>query len=266
MKIPLWTTILLSAMGALAALSIGSCVLAGIATGQSSPAHEVFEAVALKEAAKGARAMQRLDITPGRLSAPAASLRYLVTEAFGLERYQVGEMPGWMESDVYTINASTGRPVDSQEIRAMLRELLESRFHLKTHREVRRMAVFALVVDKGGLKMTPFSDGQPLVESQNNDDEVTLPIGTTISDLVKHLNTRSGSLAVGRPVIDKTGLEGRYMIRLTFQVAVNREAGAGTYSIDYPSALRKELGLRLEPLNAPVEFLVVDSAQKPVLD
>jgi uncharacterized protein (TIGR03435 family) len=138
---------------------------------------------------------------------------------------------------------------------------------LKTHREVRQLAVFDLVVDKGGLKLTPLSDGQPLVGSQDNGvDEATIPIGTTISDLVKHLNTRSGSLAVGRPVIDKTGLEGRYMIRLTFQFEFDREAGRGTYSIDYPSALRKELGLRLEPVNAPVEFLVVDSAQKPVLD
>jgi uncharacterized protein (TIGR03435 family) len=246
--------------------AIPVCALAGIAIAQSSPASEVFEAVALKQAPKGARAVARLNIAPGRLSAPAASLRYLITEAFGLAGFQVADVSGWMESDLYTIIASTGHAADVQESRVMLRGLLESRFRLKTHREVRQTPVFALVVDRGGPKLTPSSDGQAPVGSQPSDAEVILPIGSTISDLVKHLNTRSGPLAVGRPVIDQTGLDGRYIIRLTFQVAVDREAGAGTYSIDYPSALRKELGLRLDPVNAPVEFLVIESAQKPLLD
>ncbi|MGD0871432.1 MAG: TIGR03435 family protein [Bryobacteraceae bacterium] len=233
---------------------------------QQAAATPSFEVASVKTAAPGSRPYPRLDLDPGRLSARAASLRYLITEAYGVEDYCVVGTSGWVDSDLYTITASSAQPADHAQMMAMLRSLLAERFHLRMQQEDRQMPVFALTVAKGGSKLQPLREGEsgvPPAAMSSFPERVTLLVATTIPDLVKHLNTRTGAASLGRPVVDQTDLRGKYKIWLTFDNEMDPEGRGGRFDIDYPSALSQQLGLRLEPKRLSIQVWVVDQAEKP---
>jgi len=249
-----------------------ACVFAVFAVclaGWQAAAQEAasFDAASVKPAAPGSRPYPRLDLDPGRLSARAASLRYLITEAYGVEDYRVVGTSGWMDSDLFTITAASAQPAGHPQMMAMLRTLLSEEFHLRMHQEDRQMSVFALTVAKGGSKLQPLREGEsgvPPAAMSSFPERVTLLVATTIPDLVKHLNTRAGAASVGRPVVDQTDLQGKYKIWLTFNNEMDPEGRGGRFDIDYPSALPQQLGLRLEPKRLSILVWLVDKAEKPV--
>ena len=204
------------------------------------------------------------------LRAQGASFHYLLTQAFGIEEYQLSGTRGWMDSEPYAINATAGRGVSGAQMMTMLRDMLMTRFQLKLHHEQRAvMPVFALTVDRSGPKLVPLGqDEDPTFreQTQQDGDQITQRIGSSVNDLIRYINSRKGEAAVGRPVVDQTGLQGLYKIRLTFGIELNPDGRGGKFTIDWPSALIRQLGLRLEPTKAAVEVLVVDSATRPDLD
>jgi uncharacterized protein (TIGR03435 family) len=144
----------------------------------------------------------------------------------------------------------------------MFQGLLTDRFRLATHYETKEMAVYALVVDKNGMKLKP-ADG----------------FGSSVSSSPKgrsmHANTTMKSFAgtlsglVDKPVIDMTELTGGFSINLEWtpdEMATNPKAGdgAGGDSAMGPTIFTAlhEVGLKLESRKAPVRILVVDRAEK----
>jgi uncharacterized protein (TIGR03435 family) len=222
-----------------------------------------FEAATVRKIDTERTPFPTLDINAAYLVAPGASLRHLIAQAFGIEDYQLQGATGWMELESYAINAAAGKPVDKAEMVAMLRRLLAERFQLRVHHETKTVPVFALVVDKGGHKLTPLGQPEKLMSGVQSGEQVALVIGNSIQDLVRHLNKRKGEAALGKPVVDRTGLNGLYRIRLTYFVSRNPDGIGGKLEINFHSALVKELGLRLEPTKAPIQMLVIDSAEKP---
>ena len=67
------------------------------------------------------------------------------------------------------------------------------------------------------------------------------------------------SNSAGRPVFDKTGLDGMFAFKLQFNPSTTTESDLPSL----PTALQDQLGLRLEPQNAPVETIVIDSVDRP---
>ena len=149
---------------------------------------------------------------------------------------------------------------------AMLRNLLAERFKLKAHQETRSAPVYMLVVGNGGSKLQPARDGEPTTAPVQpiTSERITVPIGQTISDLIRYLNSRSGSMAIGRFVVDRTGLQGKYNISLAFDNIVDPDGKSGRLDGDIPSSLSQQLGLKLQPSQADVTFLVLDKAERPV--
>jgi uncharacterized protein (TIGR03435 family) len=148
----------------------------------------------------------------------------------------------------------------------MMRSLLEERFQLKVHRETRALSVFLLSVTEGGSKLRASSVGPPYgpISTRTNAGSAGGEIvakGVGIALLADALTSE-----VGRPVIDKTGLTGRFDINLKWSPSASaRRPGSG--SLDPPSAVftavREQLGLNLEPGTAAVEILVIDDARNP---
>lgn len=230
--------------------------------------HATFDAVAIKRAESGPLYPQ-LDIDPGYLSAKAASLHFLILQAFGIEEFQLVNTAQWMKSDLYSIHAAAGRRVSSSEMMVMLRDLLSSRFHLIFHRETRELSVYALTVDRNGAKLVPLTEVQTnsRLQSTTGGGLITRPVGSSIQEFVHYLNSRTGAAAVGLPVVDQTGLQGLYGIRLTFEVThPDPDIKGGRFNIDYFAELPRQLGLRLKQTKAPIDVLIVDSAEKPALD
>ena len=135
------------------------------------------------------------------------------------------------------------------------------RFGLKLHHEQREIPVFALTVPKGGPKMTA-SKGDP---NGMPDDSGGSDKGRQIR---KYMNVSMADVAMmmqfhlDRPVVDQTGIKGRYDFRMQWTVddvqATDSDAPLGLFT-----AIQEQIGLKLEPVKAPADVLVVDAVEKP---
>ena len=223
--------------------------------------------------------------SPGRLATDCVPLRQLIgntytTDADGLIPLTGG--PSWTNSAFYEIKATAeGDPSVKMMRGSMLQGLLEDRFQLKIHRETKEGPVYFLTIARGGPKLQSFTEGsckpwpspppphvtkeyctrmiygvQPAVEAQ----------GATLEEFSKMLRS-----VVGRPVIDKTGISGRFDIRVKFSREGTELAGLQLKESvpdpnDPPSiftALQEQLGLRLDSGRGPIETLVIDHIEKP---
>jgi uncharacterized protein (TIGR03435 family) len=213
-------------------------------------------------------------ISGNRVSWRIISACGIVRFAYDLPEYGVLGAPDWMtkkeQSVFYAVEAkAAGQSVTVQEAREMFRAVLAERFGLKFHRESRPLSVYELVIAKGGHKLKPPCEGQTTpvtrvamgaagepaaagTESARMQESRLAGIEScrqNLAQLVAHL-TRS----VDRPVIDKTGLQGDYSIKVQWSA----ESSPTIWT-----ALQEQLGLKLEPSRSPVEVLVIDHAEKP---
>jgi uncharacterized protein (TIGR03435 family) len=208
---------------------------------------------------KGNGSNMRAD--PGRLTCTNVPLKHYLVTAWGLKDYQISA-PDWMNDERYDLTATMPAGTPPHEVLLMFQGLLTDRFRLATHYETKEMAVYALVVDKNGMKLKP-ADG----------------FGSSVSSSPKgrsmHANTTMKSFAgtlsglVDKPVIDMTELTGGFSINLEWtpdEMATNPKAGdgAGGDSAMGPTIFTAlhEVGLKLESRKAPVRILVVDRAEK----
>jgi uncharacterized protein (TIGR03435 family) len=170
--------------------------------------------------------------------------------------YQIAAAP-WMAGEKYEIVANMPPGTDRSQAPAMLRTLLEARFHIQWHKEMRQMAVYAVVLGKGGVKLNPAagpaskrigdvwtdSDGAHL-RALNSPASVLADLLTKISD---------------RPVIDATGLTGIYDFDLTYAPIPGDTPPDSAPSL---SAALAKMGLKVEKRDAQIEVLMVDHADK----
>jgi len=199
------------------------------------------------------------------------TLSNLVTFAYGLHARQIVGAPDWVEHDKYDVTAQPdgeGQPNDRQW-RSMLQTLLADRFKLTFHRDKRELSIYALLVDKGGSKLT-----------KNDTDPTGLPglffraLGVlparnaTMADFAGLLQTA----VLDRPVVDQTGLGGRFDFTLTWTPDETQFGGLGIKVPPPPdnatapglfTAVQEQLGLRLDSTKAPVDVLVLDRVEKP---
>jgi len=214
---------------------------------------------------------------PTRLSS-TCSLHQLIEAAYSVERWQVTGGPAWLDGDVFDIEAKTnedlggdtdrvtalGRPAP-RRMMLMLQTLLAERFNLKVHRETRQDDVFELVVAKGGPRLqTPKDTARSFVGSGRgkiDPSAVDLSRATTI--ITGH-NASMEQLAqflrglMRGPVEDKTGIQGKFDFSVEY-ASNDSTADAPAFS----TALSEAVGVKLNATKGPVEFLVVDRADKP---
>ncbi len=196
-------------------------------------------------------------VGPGSLTMRNQALVYLIQWAYDVPRVEI-EGPPWLREVWFDVQAKTSKPATEAELRLMLRKLLEDRFALKFHKEPRVLPVYALTVAKSGSKL------------QESTTEGTFAIEPRNGPLFVAHNARLVDLAngiadeAGRPVVDATGLQGRYEIRMDLTPYMRREAGQGpidTGSILF-TGLQEVLGLKLESRKESVDVLVIDHVEK----
>jgi uncharacterized protein (TIGR03435 family) len=194
------------------------------------------------------------------------TLRSLILLAYSIPEFQLIGGPDWIGTLRFDIEAKTAdgvRSLGPELILTLLRSLLEDRFQLKVHRETREGAVFNLVVGKNGSKLKEAVENgghrSGGVGGGPDTAEIT-GTGNSIEDLISRLAAQ-----VGRPVIDKTNLTGRFDFKLTFnpRPLVSADSPGQSAASDIFTALQEQLGLKLESGRGPVEVLVIDSASKP---
>jgi bla regulator protein BlaR1 len=233
--------------------------------------------------------------SPGRLSTGCFPL--LDEHGMGLIRAYASNPftpidggPSWIHSAFYEINArAEGSPSVRMMRGPMMQVLLEEHFHLKIHHQTIEGPVYFLSVARGGPKLHPFAEGscvpysyekptplQPGQEYCRSNISALSPAsvelqGGTLDEFSKLLRP-----VLDRPVFDKTGISGRFDLRVEFSREGTKMAaepfltGEGLPHASDPTgppsiftALQGQLGLRLEPGKGPVETLVIDRIERP---
>jgi uncharacterized protein (TIGR03435 family) len=225
----------------------------------------------------------------GRLVMTNFSLKQLILFAFDVPNNQVSGVHAWMDSSHYDVKATVeGNESVKQMEGQMLQALLEDRFNLKVHRETAERPVYELTVEKSGVKMQLSKEGSCTPYSMDSPPPPPAPgaahptycdfphlagdgLNRTLDGAGVSIAKLAGSLSrfgLDRPVIDKTGLTGGFDIHLKWAMdeAAGATAPAATDDPTSPSiftALKDQLGLKLEAVRAPVEILVIDHAEQP---
>jgi uncharacterized protein (TIGR03435 family) len=227
--------------------------------------------------------------TPDALYIDNFTLRLLIRDAYGVADYEIEGTPKWVNSEEFEIEAKMGESaaedllkltVNKRRLqrRLMLQALLGDRFKLRVRWETKEGPVYALVVAKNGPKLRESKPDD--LAAGKNEAKMTIgggrlacydaPIAPLIYELSQQLN---------RPVLDKTGLTGRYDFALRwtpdeFQVSVfkyaeGNEPPSESISSAEPTgpsiftAIQQQLGLKLKPAKGPVEVLVIDHVEQP---
>ena len=186
------------------------------------------------------------------VTAENAPLLRIVSRAYNLTDDRVSG-PAWLDSECYDITAKAANDATNRDLMAMLQELLENRFHLVAHRELSEGPVLALMVDKGGSKMRPYGDKVSVPPSNGR----ILFMARHMPDLCERIGK-----VTGRTVIDKTGLEGDYMIVLNYLPFGSLNSDPSDADSDIFSAVRDQLGLRLQSQRGVVDLLKIESVDK----
>jgi uncharacterized protein (TIGR03435 family) len=203
------------------------------------------------------------------------TLKYMIFSAYSiLMDNQVSGMPAWASSAQFAVEAKMdadtaaelGKLSDKdrkKQLQLMLQALLADRFKLRVHHETRELPVYALVVAKGGLKIKESPANEENGESVGR-GQLTGQ-GMQIGSLAMSL-----SGIVGRLVVDKTGLTGKYDAKLQWtpddERGITQTNGVTPPADSRPSiftALQEQLGLKLESSKEPVDTIVIDHLEMP---
>lgn len=198
-------------------------------------------------------------------------------------------LPKWVATDRFTIQATAHGSPTKDQFRLMMQSLLAERFGLKVHFETRHEKIFALTLVKPGRtgpKLIPHDSGPPCDSTPSTSPDGPYPDRCDVysmlirGDGLSRLGSRNTTMdlladgmpvaaGLGRPVVDRTGLKGRFDFVLEFAAErpnagpVDLRPAADPAGPSFITALREQLGLKLDPAEGPVRTLVVDHVERP---
>ena len=228
-----------------------------------------FEIVSIKPTKPGTRG-GGLRVMPGgkEWRTEGAPLRFMIAFMYWVPVRYVTGGPAWLDTDLWDISAKADKPHDLEDLREMYRNLLTDEFQLKLRKDVKEGPVYALTVDKSGLKM-PRNEAPWDYEISIKGGPGGILIGKRVP--IQRLCWQLDQILQQneRPVIDRTGLQGYYDFTLSNRPEL--PPGFDTSKLpaeilDRPSifdAVKQQLGLRLEAQKGPVDYYVVERVEKP---
>jgi uncharacterized protein (TIGR03435 family) len=198
------------------------------------------------------------------------TLTDLVMFAYDVHAHQIIGAPAWSTTEKYDITGKAepeGQP-NTEQLKVMLRKLLADRFQLAFHREKRELPVFSLSAAKGGAKISKNDGKNETTGVIFRGPGSVLLNDVSMDDFCKMLQTS----ALDRPVVNLTGLSGRYDFSLVWTpdqlltAVPNLNALAPSDRADPApdlfAATQQQLGLKLEATKLGIEVLVIDKAEK----
>jgi uncharacterized protein (TIGR03435 family) len=209
------------------------------------------------------------------LDATGVSLRYVLQNAYGIYDNSLWSGgPGWIDSIKFDIQArfdvSKFPNVTHEQRMAMLQDILADRFKLAVHHGTKISPIYTLGIVKDGPKLKESLpsevrrsgiNGNPVCQILASKGAHFAMQGCTMADLSSRL-TYVGD--IGRPVVDKTGLTGRYNFELNW--SPSSQISSSTSDIPLPSiftALEEQLGLKLESTKGTLDTIVIDHVEMP---
>jgi uncharacterized protein (TIGR03435 family) len=195
---------------------------------------------------------------PGRVTYSYLPLENLIARAYGIRvGGRISGGPNWVREDRFDVIATFPANAAITRIPAMLQTMLAERFKLAVHWESRVVPVYGLVVAGSGLKVK--------TSDPSDTPKDTIGVGridwrqATVARLIDYIQNDIGE----RPIVDMTGLSGRYNFRMNWtpaRILMENPDAAGPSIF---TAIQEQLGLKLENRKAPVQYLVIDHVERP---
>ncbi|GGG86111.1 TIGR03435 family protein [Edaphobacter dinghuensis] len=208
----------------------------------------------------------------GKVVASHYAVRYLLMDAFDIRKFQILGGPPWIDEDYYDVvgkppsssasihsNPASFKSPPNQEQREMLQSLLIDRFHLRFHRESKQEPSYILERTGSTLKLEPPKD-TTAYSWAGSPDGGRVAFGTGLAGKnisMAQLATRLSGI-VGRPVVDRTGLEGSFDFE--YRTGDNDPNADATATV---ATSLKHLGLQLKSAEEPMEIIVIDHIERP---
>jgi uncharacterized protein (TIGR03435 family) len=285
---------------------LASSLLSAFGAASAQQPRKQFDVISIRENRTGGPSSSSfpLDPTPrynyhgNLLRARNIPLLQLLVFAYAKNMYDILEMrrqlPAWARDTRFDVEARTEGSPTKDEMRAMVRSLLEDRFQLKLHTETQKTDVLLLEAvhpGKLGPNLHPYAASEPPCDSVPPYGDVSVAMtpagfpaycgtmlwipGTPTGEMRvggRRLTSKDIALGVGaaadftgRPVVDATGLTGAYDLLLDYAPVTSDPARSTDASNGLPLeiALRKQLGLKLQPGKGSVETYAIDHVSKP---
>jgi len=190
------------------------------------------------------------------------TLLTLIEDAYAMGRFQISGGPNWLTTVHYDVEAraSGSALLTWERVRPMLRAMLADRFQLRVQLAMRELPCYDLVIAKGGPKLKENTDPGPPGGVAASTDATGVHIRAesgTMARLVRNL-----AVPAGRPIVDKTGLAGKYRITLDYAADTSPDDVRGNLPSLF-TALQEQLGLKLESSRTAQDALAIQSAEKP---
>lgn len=219
---------------------------------------------------------------PDGFSAANMNVKSIIASAYQTKQNSILGGPDWISTDRYDIEAKvtsfdppSAHELTTDQRNQMLQSLLVDRFHLAVHNETKEGPIYELTLAKGGPKLKPADDVPPPPAAGASSD---LPPGAPVKRPIMmrqgpgNVSSRQMSTAqladslstlLHRPVVDKTGLTGKYDITLQYTPDNTPADAPNANGPTVFTALQEQLGLKLDSAKGPVTTLVIDHIEPP---
>ncbi|HEY2470383.1 MAG TPA: TIGR03435 family protein [Terracidiphilus sp.] len=201
------------------------------------------------------------------------SLADLISYAYGCHPKQLIGAPDWVNTEKYDITAQTDGevPAGRQQLKVLWQNLIAQRFKLAFHHDKKELSVYVLRVAKTGPKLTK-SEGDPNgLPTQGFRQFGALKVqNATMGEFANQILQNT---VLDRPVVDQTGLAGRWDFALNWTPDDSQFASLGAKmppssdAADAPpnlfTAIQEQIGLKLESGRALTDVLVIDNVERP---
>ena len=186
---------------------------------------------------------------------------------YSLHKRQLINAPDWISTEPWDVTGVADVPgmPNVKQLQSMMRKLLVERFGLVSHTEQREIPVYALTLAKSGMKLQNSAgdpNGPPTENDSENGGQRTMRMTNASMNELRLLLT----FFLDRPVVDQTGLAGRYDFQLkwTFDERDGSRAPTdGTAAPGIFTAIQEQLGLKLEPVKTMTDVMVIDKIERP---
>jgi uncharacterized protein (TIGR03435 family) len=177
----------------------------------------------------------------------------MIRDAYDVTVYQLSGGPGWLDSGRFGLEAKAASPAGDSELREMLQTLLAERCQLTVRRETKDIPVYEIRAGKNGPTLPKWKEGdaEPKFTRRRETGQIAgnMIQRGTMQHLADLLSTISN---VGRPAIDKAGLDGMYILAFSWY-----------QDEDSLDALQEVSGLRFESVKVVMPVVVIDRIEKP---
>jgi len=253
------------------ALTVCSATMSAVQDRTATPPaglDRTFEAATIKRSQRGGDQPGTYRLNGRTFITANTSLRDLIKFAYGVHASQIVNAPAWVGAepfDIEGVSEGEGLPNELQWKR-MLQKLLADRFRLTFHREPRELPAFVIVLGNGQPTLTTTkADPNSLTRSA-----ISFGRYEGVNAAITHLANALQGVAMDRPVVDHTGMTGRFDFTLAWTPDLSQFGGrdltTGSERNRPPAlstAIQEQLGLKLESRRVAVDVLVVDTVERP---